>query len=36
MKMGSFERCVAFTGDNCNTNFGGVYCIRKEIAYFQN
>ena len=24
VKVGSFEICVAFTGDNCNTNFRGV------------
>ena len=23
-KMGLFEKCVSFTGDNCNTNFGGL------------
>ena len=22
--MGLFEKCVSFTGDNCNTNFGGL------------
>ena len=23
-KFGLFEKCVSFTGDNCNTNFGGL------------
>ena len=23
-KNGLFEKCIAFTGDNCNTNFGGL------------
>ena len=23
-KMGLIEKCVSFTGDNCNTNFGGL------------
>ena len=23
-KFGLFEKCISFTGDNCNTNFGGL------------
>ena len=35
-KIGIYAKCVAFTGDNCNTNFGGAFITRGEGLFAKN
>ena len=32
-KMDIYEKCISFTGDNCNTNFGGVLCRKGNNVF---